>query len=194
MHTDAWDEQDSLPSEEAALIALRTQQIIAYETGVADVVDPLGGSYYIERLTSDLEEEAWEYIERIDNMGGMVRAVKDKYPKSEIMKSSYEFSKKLESGEAIIVGVNKFLNESAAEARTMFRANPRDREMQCERLRKFRSERNSVDVAHALRQVEQDARGNKNIMPSIIEAVKSRSTEGEIVQVLKDVYGEYVEN
>lgn len=194
VHTDAWDEQDSLPSEEAALVALRTQQIIAHETGVADVVDPLGGSYYVERLTCDMEEEAWEYIKYIDSIGGMVRAVQDKYPKREIMKSSYEFSRKVELGEVIIVGVNKFVNENTGEAKAMFRANPRDREMQCERLKKFRSERNSQDVAHALKQVEQDARGDKNIMPAIIDAVKSHSTEGEVVRVLKDVYGEYIEN
>ena len=194
VHTDAWDEQDNLPSEEAALVALRTQQIIAYETGVADVVDPLGGSYYVERLTRDMEEEAWKYIRRIDSMGGMVRAVRDKYPKGEIMKSSYEFSRKVESGETIIIGVNKFSDGDTTEAKTMFRANPRDREMQCERLRKFRLKRNSADTARALKEVEKDARGNKNIMPAIIEAVKSQATEGEIVQVLKDVYGEYIEN
>jgi methylmalonyl-CoA mutase N-terminal domain/subunit len=194
VHTDAWDEQDSLPSEEAAIVALRTQQIIAYETGVADVVDPLGGSYYIERLTRDVEEEAREYIKRIDSMGGMVHAVKEGYPKGEIARSSYEFSKKLESGEAIIVGVNRFVDESASEAKTMFRANPKDGEMQCDRLRKFRLKRSTADVAHALKEVEQDARGNKNIMPAIIGAVKSHATEGEIVRVLKDVYGEYVEN
>ncbi len=191
VHTDAWDEQISLPSEEAALLALRTQQIIAHESGVSDVVDPLGGSYYIERLTREIEEEALLYIERIDKMGGMVRAVENDFPRGEIERSSLEFEDRKKRGEEIIVGVNRFQNKEDDKIETIFRPNPRNRIVQIQRLSKLRSRRDNRAVCQALREVERAARSNENVMPSIIEAVEALATEGEIVQVLKHIYGDY---
>jgi methylmalonyl-CoA mutase N-terminal domain/subunit len=192
VHTDAWDEQISLPSEEAALLALRTQQIIAHETGVADVVDPLGGSYFMESITREIEEKAWEYIERIDNMGGMVRAVENDFPRGEIERSSVEFEEAKNRGEAIIVGVNKFQSDEADKNNDVpFRANPRDGLVQARRLEKLRAKRDGAAVGRALCAVEKAAYNNKNVMPPIIEAVKAFVTEGEIVKALKNVHGDY---
>jgi len=192
VHTDAWDEQISLPSEEAALLALRTQQIIAHETGIADVVDPLGGSYFIESITRETEEKAWEYIERIDNMGGMVRAVENDFPRGEIERSSMEFEEAKNKGEAIIVGINKFQSDEAEKNNDApFRANPRDGLVQARRLEKLRVKRDGTAVSRALCAIEEAAYNNKNVMPSIVEAVKVFVTEGEIVQALKNVHGDY---
>jgi len=192
VHTDAWDEQISLPSEEAALLALRTQQIIAHETGIADVVDPLGGSYFIESITRETEEKAWEYIERIDNMGGMVRAVENDFPRGEIEQSSVEFEEAKNRGEAIIVGVNKFQSDKAEKNDDVpFRANPRDGRVQARRLEKLRAKRDGAAVNRALCAVEKAAYNNENVMPPIIEAVEAFVTEGEIVKALKNVHGDY---
>lgn len=191
VHTDAWDEQISLPSEDAALLALRTQQIIAYETGVADVVDPLGGSYYLESLTREMEEKAYECIESIDNMGGMVRAVENNFPRREIEQSSFEYNQRVESGEEIIVGVNKFQNKEDDKSEISFRTNPRNRIVQTRRLKKLRAKRNGADVGRALCGVEKAAYNNENVMPPIIGAVEALATEGEIVRALQNVYGDY---
>ncbi|MBI1888592.1 MAG: methylmalonyl-CoA mutase [Candidatus Spechtbacteria bacterium] len=190
LHVDAYDEQDSLPSEDAALLALRTQQIIAYESGVCDVVDPLGGSYYIERLTQDMEEQALEYIKRIDEMGGMVAAVELNFPKSEIEMSAFEYEKKVHSGEIPIVGRNKFQKEGEEQI-VEFRGNKRAEKIQCARLTRFRARRNCGNAMKALDLVKEAAEKGENVMPSIVSAVEACATEGEIVQALQEVYGEY---
>lgn len=190
VHVDAYDEQDSLPSEEAAVTALRTQQIIAYESGAADVVDPCGGSYYVESLMNKIEQEAWDYIKRIDEMGGMIAATAIKFPKGEIQRSAIEYSAKVESKEIRIVGANCFEKEGETQV-IEFRGNKNAEKIQCGRLKKLRSTRNNSDVARALDSVKQCAQKGENVMPAVIAAVEALATEGEIVKALQDVYGEY---
>ena len=191
VHTDSWDEQISLPSEEAALLALRTQQIIAHETGVADTVDPLGGSYHIEWLTKEMENKALEYIEQIDSMGGMLEAVRQDFPRREIEQASVEFNHRVEKGEEIIVGVNKFQSEENEEEVISFRANPRNRKIQTARLEKLRTNRSEPEVNSTLCGVSKAAYNSENVMESIINAVEALATEGEIVQALQNIYGDY---
>lgn len=190
LHVDAYDEQDSLPSQEAALLALRTQQIIAHETGVTDVVDPLGGSYYLEGLTNKMEEEAWAYIKRIDDMGGMVRAVEKDFPKNEIEIAAGRFMDQVERGEVTIVGVNKFAREGERQ-NIEFRGNKRAEAKQRERLAKLRVKRNNAAVQKALDEVSRAAEREENVMLLIVVAVEALATEGEIVRALQKVYGEY---
>lgn len=189
LHADAYDEQNSLPSEEAALLALRTQQIIAYESGVADVVDPLGGSYYIERLTTDMEDEAREYIQRVDAMGGMVKAVEMNFPKSEIEMSSLEYAKEVDRGQITIVGRNKFQTEGEEQV-VEFRGNKNAEAVQRDRLKKLRANRDNSAVEHTLCAVERAAYNNENVMLPIITAVEALATEGEIIKSLQKIYGE----
>lgn len=191
IHTDAYDEQDSLPSEQAALLALRTQQILAYETGVADVVDPMGGSYFIENLTSKIEEEARKYIDRIDKMGGMVAAIQARFPQSEIERSAIEYQAGVESGKIVKVGVNKFVQDE--EHKIGFRGNKEAERIQIERVKEFRKRRDKKLTRRSLRELKSAAKRDENIMPYVLDAVESCATEGEIVQVLKDVYGEWIE-
>jgi len=193
LHVDAKDEQYSLPSEPAALLALRTQQVIAHETGVTDVVDPFAGSYFMEALTRDMEEAALTEIEKIDKMGGMIQAVKRRYPKLEIERSALEYSRRVERGEEKIVGVNIFVNEDEKPKPVQFRGNPKAERVQKERLAKFRAKRDNSRVGQTLKILEQGAKNNDNLMPSMVEAVKAGATLGEVVIVLKSVYGEYIE-
>lgn len=194
VHVDAYDEQDSLPSEEAALLALRTQQVIAYESGVADVVDPLGGSYYIECLTSEIEAKAWQHILYInESRGGMVQDIAHNFPRhyarSEIENSAVQNWNSVERGEEIIVGVNKFQVEGEKQV-IEFRGNKKAEAVQRERLKKLRASRDNSAVEHALCAVERAAYNNENVMPSIIAAVEAFATEGEIIKALQKIYGE----
>jgi methylmalonyl-CoA mutase, N-terminal domain len=193
LHTNSLDEALALPSEEAIKVAVRTQQILLHESGVADVVDPLAGSWYIERLTSDIEEEAMALIERLDEMGGLIEAITSGYASQLIANSSWEQQRAVESGERVIVGVNDFVDEQEKEPEMqMFELDPGVLERQLERLARVRAERDSGRVADALAAVKQAAADESaNLMPPIDEAVRARCSVGEICNVLRDEWGEY---
>ncbi len=196
LHTNSFDEPFRVPSEFAAKIALRTQQILAYETGVADVIDPLGGSYYVEWLTDEIEERAWRYIDRIERMGGMLEAVKKGYPQKEVIDASYRFQKEVEEGKRFIVGVNIFADKDVEEIRKVplleFDQEEIERR-QKERVRKVRSMRNEQKWKRSLDDLRRAAERGENLMPYILSAVKAYATLGEIMNTLKEVYGVYVE-
>ena len=190
LHTNSRDEAFALPSQESVQIALRTQQIIACETGVADTVDPMAGSYYIEALTDEIERRALEYIKKIDEMGGAVKAVECGYIEDEIQDSAYRFQKAVEANEQIIVGVNRFQTERTPLT-NLLRVDPTVRETQMSRLKKLRAERDSHTVDKALAELKKCASGTDNLMPPILDAVRKRVTLGEICGVLRGVFGEY---
>ena len=193
LHTDAYDEALALPTDRAALIALRTQQIIAEETGVANTVDPLGGSYFLEALTKKMEDGALEYFRKIDAMGGMVEAVEKGFPQRETQESAYQYQKAVERGEQTIVGVNKYqMKDEPAEVPILV-IDESVRDHQVERLQHARDRRDKGAVAIALEKVRQAARSNENTMPATIEAVRAYATLGEICDALRDVYGLYEE-
>src|SRR2546421_2982609 len=193
LHTDAYDEALSLPTDRAALIALRTQQILAEETGVANTIDPLGGSYFLETLTNEMEAGTLDYFARIDGMGGMVEAVEKGFPQREIQESAYQDQKAIERGEQTIVGVNKYqMEDEPAEVPTLV-IDEGVRDHQVERLQHARGRRDKGAVANALEKVRQAARSNENTMPATIEAVRAYATLGEICDALRDVYGLYEE-
>ncbi len=193
LHTDAYDEALALPTDRAALIALRTQQIIAEETGVANTVDPLGGSYYVESLTQKMEEGALDYFRRIDAMGGMVEAIEKGFPQREIQDSAYQYQKAVERGEKLIVGVNKYAMEDESAAVQTLVIDESVREHQVERLQRTRDQRDAGAVANALDKLRRAAKVNENTMPATIEAVRAYATLGEICSALRDVYGIYEE-
>ena len=193
LHTDAFDEALALPTDKAALIALRTQQIIAEETGVANTVDPLGGSYFVEALTNKMEQGTLEYFERIDAMGGMVEAVEKGFPQREIQESAYQYQKALERGEQTIVGVNKYSIENELQEVPTLVIDESVRYQQVERLEKTRARRDAGEVARTLDAVRKAAQSGENTMPSTIEAVRAYATLGEICSALRDVYGVYEE-
>ena len=192
LHTNSRDEALALPSEEAVQIALRTQQIIAHESGVGHTVDPLGGSYYVEKLTDEIEAEAEQYIKRIDEMGGMVRAIEEHYPQSEIEQSSYRYQQEIERGERVIVGVNRYTGEDEAQPETLAISEETARR-QIDRLNKVRAKRNAGAVTKALDALTQGARSDPNLMPLILEAVQAYASVGEICDRLRGVFGEYEE-
>jgi methylmalonyl-CoA mutase N-terminal domain/subunit len=193
LHTDAFDEALALPTDKAALIALRTQQIIAEETGVANTVDPLGGSYFVEALTNKMEQGALDYFDRIDSMGGMVEAVEKGFPQREIQESAYQYQKALERGEQTIVGVNKYLMEDAGPQVPILVIDESVRHQQVERLERTRARRDAGEVARTLEALRKAAQREENTMPSTIEAVRAYATLGEICSALRDVYGVYEE-
>ncbi len=190
LHTNGFDEALSLPTEEAAKIALRTQQIIAFESGVTETVDPLAGSYFVEELTNTIEAEAWKYIDKIDAMGGSVNAIEQGYIQDEIANASYEYQKDIESSRRIIVGVNKFTEAEKPLGKT-FRVDDSIRTVQIDKINKLKAERNQHDVDAALATLSEHARGTENLMPDIIRAVEAYATLGEIANTLRDVFGEY---
>jgi len=190
LHTNSFDEALSLPTEKAVRIALRTQQILAEESGVADVADPLGGSYYVEWLTDKIEEEAMKYIEKIDEMGGMVRAIEAGFPQREIQRSAYEKQKKIDEGEMTVVGVNKYQIEEEIELEIL-RIDENMVRKQVERLKKFRESRDKKKVEEALEKLKKAAEGEENLVPYILECIKARATLGETTDVLREVFGEY---
>jgi methylmalonyl-CoA mutase N-terminal domain/subunit len=191
LHTNSYDEALALPTEEAAQIALRTQQIIAYETGVTETVDPLAGSYYIENLTEKIEFEAEQYIKKIEEMGGMITAIESGYVQREIANSAYEYQKKVESKERIVVGVNKFQIEEPPPT-GLLKVDMAVGEAQEKKLKALRSERNSQAVKNSLDQIKKAAEKDENLMPLILEAVKAEATIGEICDALREVFGEYI--
>jgi methylmalonyl-CoA mutase N-terminal domain/subunit len=191
LHTNSFDEAYALPSEQAVTIALRTQQIIAHESGVADTIDPLGGSYYVEYLTKQIEEKAAEYIQRIDEMGGAVAAIEKGFMQREIMESAYCYQKEVESKKRIIVGVNEFVSEEKTPVKIL-RIDPEIEKKLIERLKEVKRQRNNVKVKKALDMLRRSAeKENENLMPHIIRAVREYATLGEICDVLREVFGEY---
>ncbi len=192
LHTNSLDEAYALPSEEAVTIALRTQQIIAHESNVAAVADPLGGSYFVENLTSRVEEAAMDYIRRIDEMGGMIPAIERGYPQSEIADASYQFQRTVESGQQKIVGVNAF-TESSSEPLALLQIDESAGKSQCEKLERLRKRRDAAAVAASLDRLREAARGTENTMPLILEAVKAYASVGEICDAFREVFGAYTE-
>ncbi len=191
LHTNSLDEAWALPTEFAATIALRTQQIIAHETGVTNTVDPLGGSYFVETLTNEVERGAWNYIEKIDSMGGMVAAIERGYPQREIAEASYRYQMAVDRKEKIIVGVNDFVSEEKALETLQIDETVAHR--QADRLRKLRAERSSAEVSRRLTALRTAAKGKENLMPFIFDAVKCYATLGEICDAMRDVFGTYEE-
>jgi methylmalonyl-CoA mutase, N-terminal domain len=192
LHTDAYDEALALPTDQAALIALRTQQIIAEETGVANTIDPLGGSYFVESLTEKMEQGALDYFRKIDLMGGMVAAIEKGFPQREIQDSAYKYQKAVERGEQVIVGVNKYEMENDSQIPTLA-IDESVRDHQIERLNQTRAKRDSGAVTNALEALKRAAQRGDNTMPATIEAVRAYATLGEICSALRDVYGVYEE-
>jgi len=190
LHTNGYDEALSLPTEEAARIALRTQQIAAFESGTADTVDPLAGSYFVETLTKEVETEAWKLIEKIDAMGGSVAAIEQGYMQEAIARSAYEYQSKIESGEKIIVGVNKFQIEHEAKV-PPFKIDDSIRQVQSEKLKTLKAKRDNAKVAGCLQQVQHAAVNNTNLMPVVLDAVEHYCTLGEISDELRKVFGEF---
>ncbi|HYH84767.1 MAG TPA: methylmalonyl-CoA mutase family protein [Pyrinomonadaceae bacterium] len=193
LHTDAYDEALALPTDRAALIALRTQQIIAEETGVVNTVDPLGGSYFIESLTKKMEDGALDYFAKIDSMGGMVEAIEKGFPQREIQESAYQYQKAVERGDQTIVGVNKHAMTDEPSEITTLVINEEVRERQVARLEQTKSRRDGGAVRGALEKLKKAARDGDNTMPATIEAVREYATLGEICDALRDVYGIYEE-
>ena len=190
LHTNGFDEALSLPTENAARIALRTQQIIAYESGVVDTVDPMGGSYFVEELTNQIEAEAWKYIEKIDAMGGAVSAIEEGYMQKEIADASYRYQTAIESNEKLIVGVNKFTVEEEV-APPLFKVDDSIRKIQTEKIAKVKAERDENNVQQLLAKLEQNAKDGSNVMPTIIESVEAYATLGEVADVFRKTFGEY---
>ena len=189
LHVNSRDEAYGLPTEESARLSLRTQQVLAYESGIADVVDPLGGSYYVEHLTNRLEREAVGYLERIDEMGGALSALEQGFQAREIHGSAYEHQRKVEAGERIVVGVNQFVSETPS-IEGLLRVDPQVARQQGERLQRVRRERDDATVRHCLARLEEVARGAENTLPATLECVEAYCTLGEMCNVFRHVFGE----
>ncbi len=193
LHTNSRDEALALPTEASALLALRTQQIIAAESGVPNTVDPLAGSYAIEDLTNRVEAAAWEYLRKIEAMGGMLRAIESGFVQREIQQAAYEYQQGIERGERVVVGVNRYTEDAGSPVQVL-RIDPEIERAQVARLRQLRARRDAERVAGTLRQVEETARSDRNLLPAILEAVKAYATVGEISDALRRVFGEYQES
>lgn len=194
LHVNSYDEALALPSEKSAKIAIRVQQIIAYESGATDTIDPLAGSYFIEAMTDEIEERAWKIIEKIENMGGMMKAIEKGYPQAEIAESAYRIQKRIESGDLVKVGVNMFYEPDWIGTTEVFRVNPEVRNRVLERLKKYRSERDEMkwrDSLNALRKAAE--KENENLFPYILNAIKAGASVGEISGTLRELWGEYRE-
>ena len=190
LHTNGYDEALSLPTEQAARIALRTQQIIGYESGVVDTPDPLAGSYFVESLTDEVERLSWEYIERIDEMGGAVAAIESGFQMDEIMQSAYEYTKSVDDDERVIVGVNRFMIDNEPEPE-VFPIDPQLERDQRERLAHYKANRNTAGVESALAAVKATASTDDNLLYPMKEALRADATLGEISDALRDVFGTY---
>jgi methylmalonyl-CoA mutase N-terminal domain/subunit len=190
LHTNGYDEALGLPTEDAARIALRTQQIIGYESGVVDTPDPLAGSYFVEALTDEVERLAWEYIERIDEMGGAVDAIEAGFQMDEIEQSAYEYTKSIDDDERVIVGVNKFVVDTEAEP-NVFPIDPTLAVGQLSRLKAFKENRDQAKVAELLEAIRETARGTGNLLFPMKEALRAHATLGEVSDALRDVFGQY---
>jgi methylmalonyl-CoA mutase N-terminal domain/subunit len=193
LHTNSYDEALALPTEEAVRVALRTQQVIAHETGVTNTVDPLGGSYFVEALTDEIEARCYEYFAKIDELGGMVQAVKRNYPQREIADAAFALQQRIDRGERIVVGVNKYASE-ADEPLPTLRVDPALERKQIERLQAARARRQGADVERTLSELRQAAQvSGRNLMPALLDCARAHASEGEIVQSLQQVFGSYTE-
>jgi methylmalonyl-CoA mutase N-terminal domain/subunit len=193
LHTNSKDEALALPTENSVKTALRTQQIVAYESGVANTIDPLAGSYYVEAMTDRIEEEAEYYINRIDDMGGMIKAIEDGFVQMEIQKAAYEFEKQMERGDRIVVGMNKFQVKEDEEPE-LLKIDMKVQEDQIEFLNKIKAKRDNKKVDESLLRLKKAAVGDENLMPYILEAVKTYASVGEICNTLRAIFGEYKEH
>ena len=193
LHTNSYDEALALPTEDAVRIALRTQQIIAHETGVANTIDPLGGSYFVESLTDELERQAYAYFARIDELGGMVQAVKQSFPQREIADASFELQTEIDAGRRIVVGVNQHTEGDDAHT-PILRIDPTLEAKQIGRVQAVRARRDGAAVERELARLrEAAANDGENLMPHLLDAARVHATEGEIVGALQDVFGSYTE-
>jgi methylmalonyl-CoA mutase, N-terminal domain len=190
LHTNAFDEALALPSEESARLALRTQQIIAFESGVTDTVDPLGGSYYLEALTDEIEKGTWKYLDRVAEMGGAVSAIERRFFQNEIGDEAYRYQKEIESGERVIVGVNRFRSETDV-ARSVLKVDPALEEKQKSRLADLRARRDNARTSKAISELVEAAHRETNVLPTLIAAVENYATLGEITDALRSIWGEY---
>jgi len=193
LHTNSKDEALALPTEDSVRTALRTQQIVAHESGVANTIDPLAGSYFIEEMTNQIENKAKKYIDKIDSLGGVISAIESGYIQGEIQKAAYEYEKEIESGEKIIVGVNKF-TEAEKTKPELLKMNEKIQEEQINFLSSVKMKRNNDAVDISLKKLSDTAKGNDNLLPFIIDCVKEYATIGEICDSLREVFGEYKEN
>jgi methylmalonyl-CoA mutase N-terminal domain/subunit len=193
LHTNSFDEALALPTEEAVRVALRTQQIIATETGVASTADPLGGSWFVEQLTDEMERSAYEYFARIDELGGMVEAIRRNFPQREIAESSFQYQQELNERRRIVVGVNDFVQEDEEEM-PILRIDPALERKQTERLAATKAARDGAAVEAALTELKRAAAGEGNLMPPIIEAARTQATEGEMIAAMQEVFGTYTES
>lgn len=191
LHTNSKDEALALPTEDSVTTALRTQQVIAYESGIADTVDPFAGSYYIENLTDQIEKGAWEYLNKIDEMGGAVKCIELNFQQDEIANSAYQFEKEIESGERIIVGVNKFVDEDHPEKLDLMHIDEAIGKKQIEKLKEVKASRNNDEVKKNLEELKKAAEGTENMLPYILKCVESYCSIGEISNTLRGVWGEY---
>jgi methylmalonyl-CoA mutase, N-terminal domain len=190
LHTNSFDEALGLPTERAVRIALRTQQIIGNESGLADTVDPLAGSYFVESLTDSVEAAAWDYLEKIDGMGGAVEAIEAGFMQDEIEQAAYAYAKAVDDGEKVIVGVNRHVDESV-EPVEVFPIDPALQRQQAERVRRLRAERDGSRAEAALADVAAAARGSQNLLVPMKEALRARATLGEVSDVLRQAFGVY---
>jgi methylmalonyl-CoA mutase N-terminal domain/subunit len=190
LHTNSLDEVLAIPTEEAATIALRTQQIIAEESGVANTIDPIAGSYFVERLTNELEEEAWEIIKRIDDLGGMLKAIEKNYPQQEIADAAYHYQKQVDEGKRVVVGVNRYAAEESLPVE-IFELDQELERLQIEKTNRVKETRNNARVRESLARLEEACAGNRNVMEPIIDAVKEYATLQEVCDVFRKVFGEY---
>jgi methylmalonyl-CoA mutase N-terminal domain/subunit len=193
LHTNSMDETYALPSEKAVHIALRTQQIIAYETGVANTIDPLAGSYYVESLTNKMEEEAEKYFAEIERKGGVLKCIEEGYFQREIAEAAYRYQKEIENRDRIVVGINDFVIEDEKIEISILKMDPEVEKEQVQSVKKIRQERDNDKVKRSLDNLKKVVQGTDNTMPAILDCVKCYATEGEIVDVMREVFGEYVE-
>lgn len=193
LHTNSRDEALSLPTEDSVRVALRTQQIVAHESGVTKTIDPLAGSFYVEKLTDEIEEQVWEYINKIEELGGMTKAIEKGYVQKEIQDSAYRYQKEIENNDRIVVGVNKFQIDEKPP-KDLLKVNPKLRDIQIDRIDKVKEERDNEEVSNKLKKLNNAAETDENLMPYILDAVKEYATLGEISDTLRDVFGEYQES
>jgi methylmalonyl-CoA mutase, N-terminal domain len=191
LHTNSLDETYALPTEDAVKIALRTQQLIAEESNIPSVADPLGGAHFVERLTDEIEAAAWKYIERIDQLGGIVAAINQGYPQREIARAAYEFQRQVEARQRIIVGINKHVEDETGDPVPTLKIDHEVEQRQVDRILRLRDAREPVSARETLDAVRQAAAGKENLVPPIIAAVEAGVTLGEISDVFREVFGVY---
>ena len=192
LHTNAMDEALALPSEKAARLALRTQQVIAHESGVANTVDPLGGSFFTEALTKETEDETYAYFHRIEDLGGVLPAIENGFFQREIAEASFQYQREIDLRQRIIVGVNEYVLDEPLEI-PVLQMDPQGEERQVKRLQRLRRQRDNREATRCLKALEKACRDSENVMPYLLEAVTSYCTLGEVCNVMRDVFGEYTE-